>query len=62
MNAQKILNAAFELLLRDHYAMPHHTAHVWDEEEAEHWLIQIAMGQTLIVVVDDRGLAWPALN
>lgn len=62
MNAQAILNAAFVILMQNHWATVSLTAFVWDDEEAEHWLIQIAMGQTLSVVVDDHGLASPALN
>ena len=52
MNAQEILNAAFVVLMQDHWAPVSLTAFVWDDEEAEHWLMQIAMGQTLGVYVN----------
>ena len=52
MTAQEILNAAFVALMQNHWAPVSPTAFVWDDEEAEHWLMQIAMGQTLSVCIN----------
>ena len=65
MNAQQILNAAFATLMQDHWCGISPTATYWEDEEAEHWLMQIAMGMTLGVQLDEykgKTLASPCLR
>lgn len=67
MNSQEILNAAFDVLLWDYPSSVSvsPTAFVWDDGEAEHWMMQIAMGKTLSVQIDKykgKDVASPCLR